>query len=102
MDAWVKSAASDYVGQPISLVAEALPAPLDADMGLLFESEMKRYGISSAFAAPIEPKDQPLVVQYEVTLTGGLTCGGAYIRCSRARRAARRLTARASTGRRRT
>ena len=80
MDAWVKSAASDYVGQPISLVAEALPAPLDADMGLLFESEMKRYGISSAFAAPIEPKDQPLVVQYEVTLTGGLTCGGAYIK----------------------
>ena len=32
------------------------------------------------FAAPIEPKDQPLVVQYEVTLTGGLTCGGAYIK----------------------
>ena len=50
MDAWVKSAASDYVGQPISLVAEALPAPLDADMGLLFESEMKRYGISAALS----------------------------------------------------
>jgi calnexin len=32
------------------------------------------------FPEPIDPKDKPLVVQYEVKLQKGLECGGAYIK----------------------
>ena len=80
MGAWSLSSAADYAGQPVSLAAADLPAPFDQDKGLLLEKEMKRYGVAAPFASPLDVTDKPFVLQYEVELTGGLTCGGAYLK----------------------
>jgi hypothetical protein len=44
------------------------------------ESKAAHHAISTLFPEPIDPKDKPLVVQYEVKLQKGLDCGGAYIK----------------------
>lgn len=44
------------------------------------ESKAAHHAISTLFPTPIDPKDKPLVVQYEVKLQKGLECGGAYIK----------------------
>ena len=39
---------------------------------------MKHYGFSSKFPTPLEPKGKDIVLQYELKLEEGLTCGGLY------------------------
>ncbi|PWN47184.1 Calreticulin-domain-containing protein [Violaceomyces palustris] len=53
---------------------------LVGDEGLTLKSKAKQHAISSLFDKPIDPKGKPLVVQYEVKLQKGLTCGGAYLK----------------------
>merc|ERR1711935_86591 len=50
------------------------------DGGLVLTEEARRYGISAPLNAPWSP-GAPIVVQYELTFTGGgLECGGAYLK----------------------
>ncbi|KAN0064738.1 calnexin [Thecaphora frezii] len=53
---------------------------LAGDVGLTLKSKAKQHAISHLFDQPIDPKGKPLVVQYEVKLQKGLSCGGAYIK----------------------
>lgn len=58
---------------------QVLPG-LAGDAGLVLKSQAKQHAISHLFDKPIDPKGMPLVVQYEVKLQKGLSCGGAYIK----------------------
>jgi len=53
---------------------------IKAEQGLILEEEAKRYGISSKFSQNFDPKDQDLVLQYEVRFHNNLQCGGAYLK----------------------
>jgi len=50
------------------------------DYGLVVSDPAKKHAVSTLFAAPIDPKDKGLVIQYELQLKNGLQCGGAYIK----------------------
>lgn len=40
----------------------------------------KHYGISTALPAPVDPSTEPLVLQFDLKLSDGLSCGGAYLK----------------------
>ncbi|KAF3919554.1 Calnexin [Dactylellina cionopaga] len=56
------------------------------DKGLVVKDKAAHHAISAKFKKPIDPKGQPLVVQYEVKLQEGLECGGAYLKLLRERK----------------
>lgn len=58
---------------------------IPGDEGLVAKSKAAQHAISAQFAEPLNvaqiiDEGKPLVVQYEVKLQNGLTCGGAYIK----------------------
>jgi calnexin len=91
-----------YANQPVEAATEAgAVQPYDQDKAIVFKSANKHYGaappspsplqlttrtagVSRAFDAPIDMTDKTLVVQYEVKLTEGLSCGGAYLKLLKA------------------
>jgi len=80
---WTKSGQDKYAGQPVAVEQDkTLPAPFDDERSLLLGQPNKHYGLAKAFSQPVDvaSQDKPLVVQYEVKLSEGLTCGGAYIK----------------------
>lgn len=61
----------------------AEPYKVDAipgDVGLTMPAKAHRYGLTRKLEAPVAASEQPLIVQYEVSLKGGLECGGAYLK----------------------
>ncbi|KAF8433490.1 Calreticulin family-domain-containing protein [Boletus edulis BED1] len=48
--------------------------------GLVAKSKAAHHAISAPFSAPVDFKDKPLVVQYEVKYQKGGNCGGGYIK----------------------
>ncbi|WFC98294.1 kexin [Malassezia yamatoensis] len=51
------------------------------DKGLVLKSKAKQHAISAKFDKPIEfDGSKPFIVQYEVKMQNGLSCGGAYIK----------------------
>lgn len=75
---WTKSEKEVYTG-----VFEAGPYAtegLPGDVGLVMPKKAHRYGLSRKLDTPVGQGEQPLVVQYEVSLKNGLDCGGAYIK----------------------
>ena len=80
---WIKTSSSNYANQPalVSTIKGAKP-PLDEDFTLMLKEGAKHYGLAKAFPSNLAPgrDDKTLVIQYEVKLTEGLTCGGAYIK----------------------
>ncbi|KAJ3373007.1 hypothetical protein HDU91_001440 [Kappamyces sp. JEL0680] len=53
---------------------------IEGDQGLVLKTLAAHSAISAKFDKPIDPKDKPLVVQYEVNFQNGLECGGAYVK----------------------
>lgn len=53
---------------------------LIGDQGLVLKTKANQHAISAQFDKVIDPKDKPLVVQYEVKMQKGLSCGGAYLK----------------------
>ncbi|KAJ7109811.1 Calreticulin family-domain-containing protein [Mycena epipterygia] len=53
---------------------------IDGDQGLVAKSKAAHHAISAPFAAPIDFKTKPLVVQYEVKYQKGGNCGGGYVK----------------------
>jgi calnexin len=43
---------------------------MEGDKGLVVKDKAAHHAISAKFAKPINPKNKPLVVQYEVKLQG--------------------------------
>ncbi|KAF3768972.1 Calreticulin-domain-containing protein, partial [Cryphonectria parasitica EP155] len=56
---------------------------MEGDKGLVVKNPAAHHAISAKFPEKIDPKDQTLVVQYEVKLQNGLECGGAYMKLLR-------------------
>jgi hypothetical protein len=50
------------------------------DKGLVAKSKAAHHAISAPFSKPIDFKDKPLVVQYEVKYQKGGNCGGGYLK----------------------
>jgi len=53
---------------------------IEGDKGLVAKSKAAHHAISAPFAKPIDFKDKPLVVQYEVKYQKGGNCGGGYVK----------------------
>lgn len=58
---------------------------IPGDVGLVAKSKAAQHAISAHFEEPLDvakviAEGKPLVVQYEVKLQNGLTCGGAYVK----------------------
>ncbi|KAG2155719.1 Calreticulin family-domain-containing protein [Suillus clintonianus] len=53
---------------------------IEGEKGLVAKSKAAHHAISAPFAAPVDFKDKPLVVQYEVKYQKGGNCGGGYIK----------------------
>eukprot|EP00618_Florenciella_parvula_P001488 CAMPEP_0119510268 /NCGR_PEP_ID=MMETSP1344-20130328/29302_1 /TAXON_ID=236787 /ORGANISM="Florenciella parvula, Strain CCMP2471" /LENGTH=539 /DNA_ID=CAMNT_0007547179 /DNA_START=28 /DNA_END=1647 /DNA_ORIENTATION=+ len=73
---WKKSGNDKYQGQPVSVELDSGVK----DTSMLFKSANKHYGVGSKFANALDVTEKDFVVQYEVKLTEGLSCGGAYIK----------------------
>ncbi|ESK96243.1 calnexin [Moniliophthora roreri MCA 2997] len=67
-----------YVGE--WKVEEPLISVIENDHGLVAKSKAAHHAISAPFASPIDFKDKPLVVQYEVKYQKGGNCGGGYLK----------------------
>merc|ERR1719502_527987 len=50
------------------------------DTGLVVSDPARKHAVSTLFAKPFDPKGVGLVIQYELQLKNGLTCGGAYLK----------------------
>ena len=53
----------------------------ESDKGIQLTEAMKHYAFSSKFAEPLVTKEKDIVVQYELKLEEGLTCGGTKCFC---------------------
>lgn len=49
-------------------------------MGLVAKNKAAHHAISASFLTPIDLKDKPFVVQYEVKYQKGGNCGGGYVK----------------------
>jgi hypothetical protein len=62
-------------------VDKELKEPTDQDKGLVLLEGAKKYGVAAKFKQPIKFNvEKPIVLQYEVKFTKGITCGGAYLK----------------------
>ncbi|KAH9486434.1 116 kDa U5 small nuclear ribonucleoprotein component [Psilocybe cubensis] len=53
---------------------------IEGDKGLVAKSKAAHHAISAPFSSPVDFKDKPLVVQYEVKYQKGGNCGGGYVK----------------------
>ncbi|KAF8807907.1 calnexin [Phlegmacium glaucopus] len=53
---------------------------VEGDKGLVAKSKAAHHAISAPFATPLDFKNKPLVVQYEVKYQQGGNCGGGYVK----------------------
>lgn len=83
---WVRSASKKVAEAEIAQfdgvwAVEAPQRPLFRnDLGLVLKSKAKHAAIAAPLARPFKFTDKPLVVQYEVQLQEGQTCGGSYLK----------------------
>jgi hypothetical protein len=67
-----------YVGK--WSVEEPEQVVIEGDLGLVAKSKAAHHAISAPFSTPVDFKDKPLVVQYEVKYQKGGNCGGGYVK----------------------
>jgi hypothetical protein len=67
-----------YVGKWV--VEEPSISVIEDDKGLVAKSKAAHHAISAALKTPLDFKDKPLVVQYEVKYQKGGNCGGGYVK----------------------
>lgn len=85
---WLKSTHEKYSSQEVTLDEYTVrTGHLEKDRGLVLDAPAKHYGLAVKLDHPlvIDGSDakKELVVQYEVKLQKGLTCGGAYVKLLR-------------------
>jgi len=74
---WVISENEKYKG---AVEWAQVPDSVEGDMALWLNSTAAHHAVSTKFNKPVTNEGTSLVVQYEVRLTKGLDCGGAYIK----------------------
>ncbi|CAI5466840.1 unnamed protein product [Closterium sp. Yama58-4] len=72
---WVVSSTADYTGK-----WKWAPGEASGDYGLLVTEKAKKYGIAVELPELVDPKQDTLVLQYDVRLQNKLECGGAYLK----------------------
>ncbi|KAG7670193.1 hypothetical protein Ndes2526A_g06526 [Nannochloris sp. 'desiccata'] len=73
---WVHSDDEKYAGKfEVEAPLKSLPDP-----ALKVTEKAKHYGISTKLPTPVNPANDPLVLQFDVKLSDGLSCGGAYMK----------------------
>ncbi len=97
---FVISEGADYAASPVEVEEPKDTVGAVGDFGLVLKAEARRYAVTAPLAAPLSLADGkgPLVVQYEVQLQDGLTCGGAYIKLYEAGAGGTQFSAAAVTG----
>jgi calnexin len=87
--AFVKSTSPDYADMPVEVAEAKGVRGIEGDLGLVLLREARRYALTAPFQTPVrvsaDGDDRAVVVQYEVRLQEGLTCGGAYLKLYEAR-----------------
>jgi calnexin len=73
---FVLSKDAEYPTQNVTVSA---PRAGGTDQGLVLEEAARKYAVTAPFSSPITAENG-LVLQYEVRLQEGLSCGGAYIK----------------------
>lgn len=71
------SSHKDYEGQKVS-IETVTGSAFEDDVALVLKGDSQRYGITMDMPQSVEDGD--LVLQYEVRMTKGLKCGGAYLK----------------------
>jgi len=84
-DSWVVSEKDEFKGEwTVETPSQGLGpnVPYDSpDLGLVVQNEARKHAIATPFVKVLESKEnKEIVIQYEVRLQKGLTCGGAYIK----------------------
>uniref|UniRef100_A0AAV1TK91 Calnexin n=1 Tax=Peronospora matthiolae TaxID=2874970 RepID=A0AAV1TK91_9STRA len=86
---WFKSTHEKYTSQDVSTkdVKTEAAAHLTPDHGLVLSTAARHYGLGVKLAEPLQVDGsegkKEMVVQYEVKLQKGLSCGGAYVKLLR-------------------
>lgn len=75
---WTQSAGPDYNGQ--FLIGQGKKPTIKADRALIIPTKARKYGLSAKVDGLSDLSNKPLVLQYEVKLEEGMTCGGAYLK----------------------
>ncbi|DBA04822.1 TPA: hypothetical protein N0F65_004459 [Lagenidium giganteum] len=85
---WFKSTHEKYTSQEVSLDEYTVETGhVVPEKGLVLDKPAKHYGLAVKLDEPLQidgtPGKKEMVVQYEVKLKKGLTCGGAYVKLLR-------------------
>ena len=78
-DTWKVSKDADFSGR-WKLETYGNDANMPGDKGLVVSDPARKHAVSTLFKKPFVPETGGLVVQYELQLKNGLTCGGAYLK----------------------
>jgi len=86
---WFKSSHEKYANQEVSVDEYTVrTGHVSPDKGLVLDAPAKHYGLAVTLDSPLlidgSEQKKEMVVQYEVKLQKGLTCGGAYVKLLRA------------------
>eukprot|EP00178_Gracilaria_changii_P014145 TRINITY_DN40146_c0_g1_i1.p1 TRINITY_DN40146_c0_g1~~TRINITY_DN40146_c0_g1_i1.p1 ORF type:complete len:635 (+),score=140.81 TRINITY_DN40146_c0_g1_i1:415-2319(+) len=75
---WVYSSDPMYTGR--FAVGQGAKPTFKGDRALIIPQKARHYGMSAEFSGMGDPSGTDFVVQYEVKLDQGMTCGGAYVK----------------------
>lgn len=75
---WEHSSLPDYNGE--FKVGQGAKPTIKGDRALIIPQKARKYGISAKVPDMLDLSSKPLVVQYELKLEDGMTCGGAYLK----------------------
>lgn len=78
LDKWVQSTLSQYNG--LFKVGQGAKPTFKGDRALIIPEKARHYGLSAEVSGFEDMSGKDMVLQYEVKLDQGMTCGGAYLK----------------------
>lgn len=75
---WTHTSVADYAGKFV--VGQGAKPTFAGDRALIIPEKARKYGLSASIPGLGDLSAKTLVVQYEVKLDQGMTCGGAYVK----------------------
>lgn len=75
---WAHTSDPEYTGAFV--IGQGATPPFSGDRAMIVPEKAKKYGISAKIVGFEDISDQDLVLQYELRLDQGMTCGGAYFK----------------------
>lgn len=75
---WTHSESNDYKGKFVT--GQGAKPTFRGDRALIIPEKARKYGLSTRISGIADLTDMDLVVQYELKVDQGITCGGSYIK----------------------